>query len=52
MPKVIRADQRGPAAHFNFDDVAVQAAEAVACARREAESILAEATQAATVIRE
>jgi flagellar assembly protein FliH len=52
MPKVIRADQRGPAAHFNFDDIAAQAAEGVARARREAEAIIAEAVNAATAIRE
>jgi flagellar assembly protein FliH len=52
MPKVIRADQRGPAAHFNFDDVSTQAAEGVARARREAEAIIAEAMQSAAAIRE
>ncbi len=52
MSKIIRAIDRGQAAHFNFDDVTAQASACITQARAEAARLLAEAADEAAVLRQ
>jgi len=52
MPKVIRAADSGRLAQIRFDDVTVGAADGVTRARAEAERLVAEASQAAALVRQ